>query len=208
MNIFDLKLYKPNDLERWIADRYQDNGIHYAVDLDIDHVADIFGVEVRMYTGPSFAEWKDDEYSFLFINGYLPEEQRREQFFHKLCHPLRHAGRQDSHKMPQSLIKLQETQAEHFQLYAAMPWYMLEEFEAITHYATFPKVIAEAFTLPLPLVQKRIAQMMRRMYQEHRDRNMRARRAPSAITTGYEPETLRILEQLDRQLTAKKGVSG
>jgi len=42
--------------------------------MDIDCIAVIFDVEVRMYGGPSCAGWKDDEYSFLFINGYLPED--------------------------------------------------------------------------------------------------------------------------------------
>lgn len=205
MNIFDLDLYKPNDLERWISAKYQEHGIHYASDLDLERIADIFGVELRLYAGPSFAEWKDDEYSFLFINAYMPEEQRREHFFHELCHPLRHAGQQDSRRMPAALRQLQEAQAEHFMLYAGMPWYMFEEFTAIFHYATFPKHLAEQFVLPLSFVQKRISQMMRRMYQEHRDRKVRALRMPIKIETRYQPETLRILEQLDRQLGRRKG---
>jgi Zn-dependent peptidase ImmA (M78 family) len=209
MHIFTLDLYKPTDLEQWICTQYQENGIHYASDLDIEHVADIFNIDIRTYSGPSFAQWEEDEYSLMFINGYLSEEQRREVFFHELCHPLRHTGCQDSRNMPAAFKELQEIQAARFQMYASMPFYMLEEFKEIQHQSSFIKLLSEAFVLPVKFVQQRIAQMMGRMHQERKDRNLRAKLSPAINRSWvHSAETERILDQLNTQLHNKKGASG
>jgi Zn-dependent peptidase ImmA (M78 family) len=198
----NLKFYKQTELEHWIEKKYQSNGILYASDLDIDLIASIFEVEIRLYQGPSFAEWKEKEYSFVFINSNLAEEQRREQFFHELSHPVQHVGRQES--MPRTFIELQEIQAAHFQLYAAMPIYMLEEFKGISDRQTYINVLSREFKLSVPFVQKRVDQIERRIYQSRMDHELVMKSKTVPIRYNYSPETTRILDKL-QNLKLKKG---
>ncbi|NOU68342.1 ImmA/IrrE family metallo-endopeptidase [Paenibacillus sp. LMG 31461] len=156
----NLSLYRPTELEKWLEKEYRSIGIEYASDMDLDLISSIFDVEIRTYAGPSFAEWKEDEYSFIFLNAYLNEKQRREIFFHELCHPLQHVGQQEI--MPKSFIELQEIQAKNFQHYAAMPSYLLEEFKSVSP-SLLVKVIAEEFCLTERFVQHRLEQIQNRV---------------------------------------------
>ena len=199
MNL-NLSMYKQSGLEEWINQSYQNNGIHYSSDMDIDHIASIFNVTICKTRGESRAIW-DDEFAVIMLNSSFEEPERRAAFFHELCHPLRHIGSQ--HHIPESLMKLQEIQAAHFQLYAALPVYMLAEYKDINHRPTYIKVISEEFKLPITFVQKRIDQIERRIIQERAHQNFIASITPIQIRFEYTPETLRILEKL-RTLQAKK----
>lgn len=198
-----LTLYKPTEIELWISQIYQKNGIRYASDMDIDHIADIFNASVRV-TKDETRVLYDDHFCLIFLHAYFREEQKREAFFHELCHPIMHVGNQ--HRLPAGLMQLQEIQAANFQLYAAMPAYMLEEFMDIKYKHTFIKVLSGEFKLPLGFVQKRIDQIERRILQERMDQEFIAGMNPVHIRYDYTPETQRILTQLKRQVTVKTGV--
>jgi Zn-dependent peptidase ImmA (M78 family) len=157
----DLTLYKPTELENWLNQRYQQAGIYYPFDLDIDRVADIFGVEVGLYDGKNVADWLDGSHSFILLNAYMKIDRRREVFFHELCHPIQHVGLQDT--MSKMFKNLQETQAAQFQPYAAMPIYMLEEFKYISP-SLLVKAMAEEFILPEAFVRRRLEQIERRIH--------------------------------------------
>jgi Zn-dependent peptidase ImmA (M78 family) len=191
-----LNLYKPTDLEQWITLQYQQNGIHYASDLDIERIASIFNITVLTSEGPSHAQW-DDDFCVIFINGCHSEEKKREVFFHELCHPLRHEGNQNN--MPASFIELQEIQASIFQLYAAMPAHMLEEFKDLSG-SVHTKVVSEEFKLSEKFVTRRLEQINQRIFQEQQDEILRARRRQTSKPPEYTNETKRILNQLYRQL--------
>lgn len=208
MNI-QLSFYKQTDLEKWINKQYQENGIHYPSDLlDIDHIADIFKVEVYTYSGRCVADWEDDEQGYanaiILLHAYLSEEQKRERFFHELCHPIKHVGCQDS--LPEMMKELQEIQAAHFQLYAAMPIYMLEEFCWIANRQTYLKVLSQEFKLSIPFVQKRIDQIERRINQEIGHQNFIASITQVAGRYEYSDETLRILDRAKILQAIKRGV--
>ncbi|QGQ95812.1 ImmA/IrrE family metallo-endopeptidase [Paenibacillus psychroresistens] len=194
-----LNLYKPTDLEQWITLQYQQNGIHYASDLDIEKIASIFNTTVMTSKGPSHVQW-DDEFCVIFINGYHREETKREMFFHELCHPIRHEGNQN--KMPTSFIELQEIQASIFQLYAAMPAYMLEEFKNIQG-PVHTKVLAEEFRLSEQFIIRRLEQINQRILREQQDELYRASRRRTSKPPEYTEETKRILNQLYRQIKHK-----
>lgn len=181
----DLTLYKPTETEQWINKKYQENGIYYASDMDIEHIASIFNSEIRFYNGPSFAKWEDNEYSFIFLNSYSCIEQQRETFFHELPHPLLHVGSQ--HHLPELFTELQEAQATQFQLYAAMPIYMIHEFiHDVYSWAAFEKVLSEAFCLPIRFVQRRLNQINNRTYIAKSDKERRERKVDTSyITTEY-----------------------
>ncbi|MFD2614465.1 ImmA/IrrE family metallo-endopeptidase [Paenibacillus gansuensis] len=199
----NLKYYKPTQLEQWISNVYQKNGINYASDLDLERICDIFGINLQYYTGPSCAKWADD-YSFIFLNSYLCTEQRREVFFHELCHPLKHVGNQ--RELPELFKQLQENQAAQLQMYAAIPAYMLEEFNGITSYSAYIKVLSEEFLLPTAFIVKRVEQIQRRIYQAKQDRQLRIQSKTIQLHFGYSPETMRILNQLEKQLAKTREI--
>jgi Zn-dependent peptidase ImmA (M78 family) len=195
-----LNLYKPTELEQWINLQYQQNGIHYASDLDIERIASIFNTTVMTSKGPSHVQW-DDDFCIIFINGYHREEKKREVFFHELCHPIRHEGNQN--KMPTSFVELQEIQASIFQLYAAMPAFMLDEFKYLPG-PVHTKVLAEEFCLSEKFVIRRLEQINQRILREQHDEILRARRRRASKPPEYTDETKRILNQLEQQLKRNK----
>jgi Zn-dependent peptidase ImmA (M78 family) len=162
----DLSFYKQTELEQMINKTYIDNGIFYPEELEIDVASDIFKVDLQYYSdGPSFADYPEGEEPVIFLNAYGSERQRRSDFFHELGHPLLHVG--DQSNMPKLFEQLQEAQAGQFQLYAAMPIYMIEPYihECYT-ISALEKTLAEAFRLPESLVQRRILQIENRIYWE------------------------------------------
>lgn len=168
----DLTLYKPNDLENWISKEYQAAGIYYAAELDIDHVVSWFRGDVQFYEGPTCVDYDNPFFPVILINAFQKTIERRKSFFHELGHMLMHAGNQDN--LPPGLRELQEMQADQFQLYAAMPFYMLEEFRYVPAH-NLVKVLAEAFVLPESFVNKRLEQIKNRMYWHEQDLNLKER---------------------------------
>jgi Zn-dependent peptidase ImmA (M78 family) len=190
----NLSLYKPTALEQWLEREYRSIGIEYASEMDLDLISSIFDVEIRTYAGPSFAEWKEDEYSFIFLNAYLNEKQRREVFFHELCHPLQHVGQQEI--MPKSFIELQEIQAKNFQHYAAMPSYLLEEFKSVSP-SLLVKVIAEEFCLTERFVHHRLDQIQRRVQTAQYEEELIKRRNTKIIID--DDHVRRVMAELGRK---------
>ncbi|MGO4500034.1 ImmA/IrrE family metallo-endopeptidase [Paenibacillus sp. 2RAB27] len=190
----NLSLYRPTELEKWLEKEYRSIGIEYASDMDLDLISSIFDVEIRTYNGPSFAEWKEDEYSFIFLNAYLNEKQRREVFFHELCHPLQHVGQQEI--MPKSFIELQEIQAKNFQHYAAMPSYLLEEFKSVSP-SLLVKVIAEEFCLTERFVQHRLEQIQNRVQSAQYEEELIRRRNTKIVID--DDHVRRVMAELGRK---------
>ncbi|MGO4890338.1 ImmA/IrrE family metallo-endopeptidase [Anaerobacillus sp. MEB173] len=163
----NLALYKTTPLEEWIYHKYQANGIYSVDDLDMEKIITIFGGELASTKGTSHARWIDDgsNYFVIFLNTYQRVEKQRYDFFHELCHPLKHVGSQPN--VSKLFNQLQEVQAGNFQLYAALPIYMLEEFNDIP-FSVFVKIVSEAFALPEVLVTKRMEQIKNRItYEEN-----------------------------------------
>jgi Zn-dependent peptidase ImmA (M78 family) len=190
----NLSLYRPTELEKWLEKEYRSIGIEYASDMDLDLISSIFDVEIRTYAGPSFAEWKEDEYSFIFLNAYLNEKQRREVFFHELCHPLQHVGQQEI--MPKSFIELQEIQAKNFQHYAAMPSYLLEEFITVSP-SLLVKVVAEEFCLTERFVQHRLEQIQKRIQTAQYEEELIRRRNTKIVID--DDHVRRVMAELGRK---------
>lgn len=158
----NLELYKPTDLEQWINMHYRQHGIFQASNMDIELIAESFGIELHIYAGPSFADWRDDSegYRLIALDKRQPERERRAEFFHELTHPLRHCGRQND--LPEPFVELQEIQAAKFQLAAALPVYMLRGLPEAPP-GSYGKMIAEEFQLPLTLVMRRLEQIHARI---------------------------------------------
>lgn len=204
-----LSLYESTPLEKWIESRYQSIGVLSPTDLDIDAIAYSFGADVfYMPAAKEEAIW-DEETAAIFLNSDKPEEEIREAFFHELCHPLRHSGNQLM--LPGIFRELQETQAKQFQLYAAMPFFMVKEIKLPPYKNEAIGLLAQQFRVTPPFARRRLEQIERRIY-EAKSRRVFVQQLQSqyskADPANWTDETRRILQQLNRQLISKgqKGI--
>ncbi|RAU92481.1 ImmA/IrrE family metallo-endopeptidase [Paenibacillus sp. YN15] len=199
-----LDLYHPTQLESWISEKYQQDGIFSPHEMNLDRIAALFGIDVMYYMGPSFADWKDGQYSVIFLNKLLTVDKQREAFFHELCHPLRHVGHQKL--LPPGLAQLQEVQAETFQLYASMPFYMLVEYEECLRSGNGLYTLATEFALPESLVKRRLKQIMSRIRrgEENQRINDTLPAIPEPRIISHSPDTLKMLNKL-LWLSAQRG---
>lgn len=154
----DLSLYRTTELEQWIYDIYQDNGILTAADLDIDQIAAMFQIDMLYYEHQSFS---CNVNQVIFLNKYETEEKQRDIFFHELCHVLRHAG--DQRSMHNLFEQYQEMEAGWFQMYAAVPFYMVQQLELPYTQREAITCIASEFKVSIDFAKKRLHQIQRRV---------------------------------------------
>jgi Zn-dependent peptidase ImmA (M78 family) len=196
--------YKPCQLEQWINTLYQHNGIYTPHDLDIERVSGVFNTDLMYYLGPSFADWREGGYSVIFLNQTLSLEETRAVFFHELCHPVRHVG--DQAELPRLFAELQEIQAGLFQLYAALPFYMIERYAEQLKDMNMIPLLAYEFHLPAELIERRLNQIAARIHKVKQEQQMidsvSKGQQPGLVT--HSPETLKMLNKL-LWISAQKG---
>lgn len=202
MRTLDFHLYKPTNIEIWITNLYRCYGIFSPSDLTIKSVSEIFNVLVNFYSGPCFAEWEEGGYSLIFINNKMSDEEQRMEFFHELCHPLRHVGIQGN--MPRLFQELQEAQAGQFQLVASMPIYLLSEIQPELRWQDYIHSIAEAFHYPVAFVESRLQQVTAKIEQERRDRSITTSCANNPKIYNYSDATMKLLDQLNSQVAERR----
>ncbi|MFD1266290.1 ImmA/IrrE family metallo-endopeptidase [Paenibacillus motobuensis] len=187
-------------MEQWISTEYMSHGIMVPDQLDIDNIAEAFGVELIYEACPSFS---DNEDKVIFLNKQTQELSARLIFFHELCHVMRHAG--DQRRMPLLFKSAQETEAEQFVLYAAMPFYMMTRLNIPDQHCEAIPFIAEQFQVTLELAERRLDQVQRRVLQGTLIAAAREADRKQQAAESWSPETMRILDQLERQITGGKG---
>jgi len=201
--------YQTTILEEWVEVQYHAHGIISPNDLTIDNVAKSFKAEVIYLPGAKEEAIWDDEIAAIFLNPDKPHEEVREAFFHELCHPLRHAG--DQLMLPRIFRELQETQANQFQLYASMPFFMVKDIKLPPYKNEAIGLLAQQFGVTPRLAKRRLEQIERRIYEakSHREFVVQLKsRYRKADPTSWTDETKRILHKLNRQLISKgqKGI--
>ena len=193
--------YQETPLEQWISTEYMSHGIMAPEQLDIDHIAQAFGVELIYEACPSFS---DNEDKVIFLNKQTQELNARLIFFHELCHVLRHAG--DQRRMTELFLHAQETEAVQFVLYAAIPFYMFAKLPVPDHRSEAVAYIAEQFHVPPELAEQRLDQIQRRvLHGSLIAAAQEATRRQRAAERGWSPETRRMLSQLERQIGGQGG---
>lgn len=162
-----LNYYTKTDLESWIEEQYQQAGIVSPAHLSLSELCDVFGIYIDYTSGRSAAVW-DEELAIVYLDRTLSAREQRAAFFHELCHPLRHAARQHD-RIPalRGVEEWQEMQANQFQLYAAAPFYMVEQLDFTGRQVA--ATIAESFDLPYSLAWRRWEQIERRIFQARLD---------------------------------------
>ncbi|MCM3703232.1 ImmA/IrrE family metallo-endopeptidase [Paenibacillus macerans] len=194
--------YHETLLEQWINTKCLNYGITSPADLDIERVAEAFGVELVYESCPSFS---DNEEKVIFLNKYKDATEARVIFFHELCHVLRHAG--DQRHMNALFKNAQESEAEQFVLYAAVPFYMFAKLSVPDHRGEAIPYIAEQFQVPLELAEQRLDQIQRRvLHGSLIAAAQAANRRQKQTAPGWSSETQRVLSQLERQIKGNGGM--
>jgi Zn-dependent peptidase ImmA (M78 family) len=159
--------YNLTEIERKVEKLYKEKDILTPSDLTIKNVAEKFNVHLDFSDGPQRAIWEDD-FSVIFLNPNLPEERQREVFYHELAHPIMHCG--DQTKMKNKTFRdLQEAQANLFQLYAAIPFFMLQQLELPAYEYQIIELIKNVFKVTPAFAKKRLEQIKRRIIQNKMD---------------------------------------
>ncbi|MGF7050373.1 hypothetical protein J2T13_004911 [Paenibacillus sp. DS2015] len=153
--------YKETVLEQLLNELYLSNCIQAPEDLnDIEAIAESFNAEVFYDTCKPFS---DNERRVIFLNIKDNNATSRLNFFHELCHVIRHFG--DQRKMARLFKEAQETEADQFVLYAAIPFFMLEILPIPDRRSEAIQYIAETFQVTLKLAEQRLTQIDRRILQ-------------------------------------------
>lgn len=129
--------------------------------MDINKIADTLNIYIKESPGPDRAIWDDENnVAVIFLHKDHSPIQKREIFFHELCHPLRHCGSQENMYSDEFLM-MQEIQAEQFQLYASMPFFMICKY---CHYNDhLASTLASEFHVSQKLVECRLQQIESRI---------------------------------------------
>lgn len=121
-----LSYYKTTALEDWVTNTYISKRIHTPRDLKIEEIAYAFGIFLHVKEIPARYD-VFGHYKAINVDKRSDLPQQKEQFYHELCHILRHVGHQTL--MPKAFRELQEWDANHFTMYAAIPYHMLRTFD-------------------------------------------------------------------------------
>lgn len=198
-----LKLYRPHEVESYLADMYRSAGIYSPADMTLDAVADAFGVIIIYMALKSFVRYTDRCPPVVGLDNRLPEPEQRKDFFHELAHVNWHAGSQ--RRMHRLFRQLQEVQAAAFQLYAAIPWYLIRDMPLPETDREVIGLWASEFRVPPDLAARRLDQIRRRIMTRRALGLGPVPDEPMGIVVTY-PETERLLQQLYRQIKQRKGV--
>lgn len=155
--------YKIPPLEQKINELYQMHGITKPEHLSVESLAEKFNVWVHYHNKKSKGiEVSPDVYT-IFLDNRLPEDKQRLEFLHELCHMLRHAGNQTI--MPELFTQAQESEADRFVFYAAIPFFMLEKLRLSSVRSEAIGYISREFSVPLDFAKKRYEEIEDRVRQ-------------------------------------------
>lgn len=150
--------YIPTEIEKKIADFYQNLSINYPVDIDENHICNVLGIELHYSNHKSFA-YIDDEIKIINIHKDLDCKQKRKQFFHELSHIVGHVGNQLD--MCSTFRRWQEAKSTAFIRYAAMPYHMLH-VSKIREYDNIYS-LSDSFLIPESVCLQRLTDIKNRM---------------------------------------------
>lgn len=152
-----LAFYQPTHLESWIVERYQKLGILTPDDLNEKQICKIYQIHYkRALEAHSLSI---GQFKLITVKETSTTKEQREQFYHELCHLLRHTGRQIM--MPKAFRELQERDAKHFTRYAAIPFYMLKKFDL--NDPDIIKIMSDRFKVTEELCHERLQKIFDRI---------------------------------------------
>jgi Zn-dependent peptidase ImmA (M78 family) len=189
-------MYKPTSLEKWISDRYVQKGILYPWELRPSQIAGAFDIDFDIHFCPAYSgEFYGQP--FIVLDKRASYEVQNEQFFHELCHILRHAGNQYN-GMYELFRELQEMDARLFTVYAMIPYHMLDFSIENT-----VQSIMERFSAPFHIAQKRVKIIRERLKTERPSKPKKSYALDPFNPKKYSKETQRVLKKLMDQVRYK-----
>ncbi|MBX0358956.1 ImmA/IrrE family metallo-endopeptidase [Halobacillus sp. HZG1] len=149
--------YTTTALEDWVSNWYIKHKFQYPIDLKLKKIA--MKYEIFIHYKPMQSGYvRFGRYKEIVLNTSLDPLQQREQFFHEFCHAMRHVGKQSM--MPEAFRELQERDARHFTLYAALPYHMIRRYDLDD-----PEILdrwSHDFKVSYELCEERLDQIKRR----------------------------------------------
>jgi hypothetical protein len=151
-------MYKMTHLEDWINYLYRVLGIYTPDEIRPIEICRPLHIHLAYKEIPSCSV-EFGRFKCITLDKRKLYEYQREDFFHELCHLLRHSG--DQTMMPKAFLELQESQAETFTTYAALPYFMVREYDLYDR--NIVNNLADDFCVTEHLVIKRLTQIKNRL---------------------------------------------
>lgn len=151
-------LYHSTHLEDWITNFYQKIGVIQPEDINEENIAYKLGIYLFRVEGPPHHIFISGIHAIYTDSRASPRKQK-EQFFHELCHMLRHHGNQLT--MPPPLREWQEHDAARFVKCATIPYQMVLSWDF-----NDPGIIRRAiktFGISREVCEERLFQIKRRI---------------------------------------------
>ncbi|WP_337193751.1 ImmA/IrrE family metallo-endopeptidase [Halobacillus litoralis] len=125
-----INLYFPNytttHLEDWVSNWYIRRGFISPEQLKAVKIAK--KMDIYVHRKPKSSSYLiHGRYKGITLDAREDKLVQKEQFYHELGHILRHVGIQSM--MPEAFRELQERDARHFTLYAALPFHMVSKYD-------------------------------------------------------------------------------
>lgn len=125
-----ITLYFPNytttHLEDWVANWYIKKGFLTPKQLKVAKIAQ--RMDIFLHRKPKSSSYLiHGRYKGITLDSREDLLTQKEHFYHELSHILRHVGIQSM--MPEAFRELQERDARHFTLYAALPFHMVSKYD-------------------------------------------------------------------------------
>ncbi|WP_236939160.1 ImmA/IrrE family metallo-endopeptidase [Evansella clarkii] len=139
-------------MEKYISNLYLRNYIYHPNELHEEIIA--HQLHIYLYRKPiKPISYENGRFRSITVDSRSSLKEQREQFYHELCHILRHAGWQ-SDVMPIAFKELQENDARHFMRYAALPVHMLKDIDF--NQADIITYLSDIFKVSPKLCQERL----------------------------------------------------
>jgi Zn-dependent peptidase ImmA (M78 family) len=145
-----MSVYKPSELENWISTLYIRKGVLLPGDLSRDNIGKAFGFDYYIERSPAYCV-EEEKPQYIVVDKRKSSEKQREQYFHELCHLLRHIP---VPSLPQSFRELQEWEANNFIKYAAIPYHMLYLIDFNDINASY--IMSDIFKVTVDLCKERL----------------------------------------------------
>ncbi|MDM5333397.1 ImmA/IrrE family metallo-endopeptidase [Ureibacillus composti] len=117
-------MYCTSHTEDYVKEMYFKLGVLNPEQLDFLNIGNKLGIKVFYWKEHSQAVFLRD-YAYIFLNQYLNNQQKWQDFCHELGHVLLHSGNQK--QMTKSFIEYQESKANQFMYHACVPSFMLDQ---------------------------------------------------------------------------------
>ncbi|MEK4167375.1 ImmA/IrrE family metallo-endopeptidase [Anoxybacillus sp. FSL W8-0104] len=157
-----LQYYHTTALEDWVTKFYSRLKIFRPEDINPVVISQKLSIFLREKPFSSTHQVVG-RFRCIVVDSRLSKEEKREAFFHELCHILRHVGVQSM--MPEAFRELQERDAKLFTKYAAIPYHMLELIDWNERYII--EQMAHMFKVTPKLCEERLTQIQNRILVNH-----------------------------------------